>query len=311
MEFKDYYDILGVAPDADSQSIKKAYRKKARQYHPDVSQHRNAEEKFKEASEAYEVLKDREKRAKYDALKQYGARGQDFNPPPGWDSETSYNEKHSAQFNKDFSDFFSNLYGGSSSNRSETPFETQYEFQQRGQDIETDMPLFLEETLVTTTKPISYHLDGKNKTLQVKIPAGTANGDRIRLKGQGGSGYAGAENGDLYLRIKWVPHPLFDVEYHDLILTLALTPWEAALGTKIEIPTLRNNIQLSIPANSQTGQRLRIRGQGLNSKIGNGDLYAVLKVVMPTSTNDTTKRLWQELSEAENFNPRTEWRKSS
>ncbi|HAB56187.1 MAG TPA: DNA-binding protein [Cellvibrionales bacterium] len=311
MEFKDYYDILGVAPDADSQSIKKAYRKKARQYHPDVSQHRNAEEKFKEASEAYEVLKDREKRAKYDALKQYGARGQDFNPPPGWDSETSYNEKHSAQFNKDFSDFFSNLYGGSSSNRSETPFETQYEFQQRGQDIETDMPLFLEETLVTTTKPISYHLDGKNKTLQVKIPAGTANGDRIRLKGQGGSGYAGAENGDLYLRIKWVPHPLFDVEYHDLILTLALTPWEAALGTKIEIPTLRNNIQLSIPANSQTGQRLRIRGQGLNSKIGNGDLYAVLKVVMPTSTNDTTKRLWQELSEAENFDPRTEWRKSS
>ena len=311
MEFKDYYDILGVAPDADSQSIKKAYRKKARQYHPDVSQHRNAEEKFKEASEAYEVLKDREKRAKYDALKQYGARGQDFNPPPGWDSETSYNEKNSAQFNKDFSDFFSNLYGGSSSNRSETPFETQYEFQQRGQDIETDMPLFLEETLVTTTKPISYHLDGKNKTLQVKIPAGTANGDRIRLKGQGGSGYAGAENGDLYLRIKWVPHPLFDVEYHDLILTLALTPWEAALGTKIEIPTLRNNIQLSIPANSQTGQRLRIRGQGLNSKIGNGDLYAVLKVVMPTSTNDTTKRLWQELSEAENFDPRTEWRKSS
>ena len=311
MEFKDYYDILGVAPDADSQSIKKAYRKKARQYHPDVSQHRNAEEKFKEASEAYEVLKDREKRAKYDALKQYGARGQDFNPPPGWDSETSYNEKHSAQFNKDFSDFFSNLYGGSSSNRSETPFETQYEFQQRGQDIETDMPLFLEETLVTTTKPISYHLDGKNKTLQVKIPAGTANGDRIRLKGQGGSGYAGAENGDLYLRIKWVPHPLFDVEYHDLILTLPLTPWEAALGTKIEIPTLRNNIQLSIPANSQTGQRLRIRGQGLNSKIGNGDLYAVLKVVMPTSTNDTTKRLWQELSEAENFDPRTEWRKSS
>ena len=311
MEFKDYYDILGVSPDADSQSIKKAYRKKARQYHPDVSQHHNAEEKFKEASEAYEVLKDREKRAKYDALKQYGARGQDFNPPPGWHNENAYNEKHSAQFNKEFSDFFSNLYGGRSANRGETPFETPNEFQQRGQDIETDMPLFLEETLVTTTKPISYHLDGKNKSLQVKIPAGTANGERIRLKGQGGSGYAGAANGDLYLRIKWVPHPLFDVEYHDLILTLPLTPWEAALGTKIEIPTLRNNIQLSIPANSQTGQRLRIRGQGLNSKIGNGDLYAVLKIVMPASTNDTTMRLWQELSEADKFDPRPDWRKAS
>tara|TARA_B110000879_G_scaffold200909_1_gene275390 strand:+ start:13 stop:948 length:936 start_codon:yes stop_codon:yes gene_type:complete len=311
MEFKDYYDILGVTPDADAKSIKKAYRKMARQYHPDVSKHHNAEEKFKEAGEAYEVLKNHEKRAKYDSLKQYGARGQDFNPPPGWDDDRAYNEQQSAQFNKDFSDFFSNLYGASSGNRGAPPFQNQQEFQNRGQDIETDMPIFLEETLVTTTKPISYHLDGKDKTLQVKIPAGTANGDRIRLKGQGGSGYAGAANGDLYLRIKWVPHPLFDVEYHDLILTLPLTPWEAALGTKIEIPTLRNNIQLSIPANSQSGQRLRIRGQGLNSKIGMGDLYAVLKVVMPASTNDTTKRLWQELSKAENFDPRTEWRKSS
>jgi len=309
MEFKDYYHILGLAPDADAKSIKTAYRKLARQYHPDVSQHQNAEEKFKEAGEAYEVLKDREKRAEYDALRQYGSRGQEFNPPPDWGPSGAYQNGHSAQFRGEFSDFFSSLFGEGLAREHSAQFGGGQPFQESGQDFEISVPVFLEETLNTFNKTISYPLDGKDKTLQVKIPAGIMDGERLRLKGQGGAGHAGAPSGDLYINIKRVPHPLFDVERHDLILTVPLTPWEAALGTKITIPTLGNKIQLTIPKNSQSGQRLRIREQGLVEKTGRGHLYAVLKVVMPLHTNDTTERLWQQLSEAEHFDPRSEWSK--
>ncbi len=148
-----------------------------------------------------------------------------------------------------------------------------------------------------------------NRTLNVKIPAGVANGERIRLKGQGGQGIGSAENGDLYLRIRLVPHPLFDVEAHNLIITVPLAPWEAALGTSIEVPTLRGKIKLTIPANSQTGQRLRIKGKGLVRKQGHGDLYAVLKVVMPSDTSREVKAQWQQLASSAAFDPRNEWSK--
>ena len=149
----------------------------------------------------------------------------------------------------------------------------------------------------------------QDKNLNVKIPAGVADGERIRLKGQGTPGLAGAANGDLYLQVRLVPHPLFDVDGKDLLLTVPLAPWEAALGTKVEIPTLGGRINLSIPANSQTGQRLRLKGKGLPSKQGAGDLYAVLKVVMPKTTDATTQALWQQLADADVFNPRTDWSK--
>lgn len=309
MEFKDYYHILGVPPEADAKNIKTAYRKRARQFHPDVSQHQDAEEKFKEANEAYEVLKDTEKRAEYDALRQYGGGGNEFKPPPGWKPAGAQQSGEYTEFSGDFSDFFSSVFGDGYSGEGAPPFGKGQGGRQRGQDVETDMPIFLEETLTTVSKPISYHLNGEDKTLQVMIPAGITDGERVRLKGQGMTGVAGADNGDLYLRIKLVPHPLFDVEYHDLILTLPLAPWEAALGAKIQIPTLTGKIQLTIPPNSQSGRRLRIRGRGLNSKTGRGDMYAVLKVVMPTTTNDEIKQHWQKLSEDAQFDPRSDWSK--
>ncbi len=318
MEFKDYYKILSVAEDADSKAIKTAYRKLARKYHPDVSGHQEAEDKFKEVTEAYEVLKDPEKRAQYDEFRKYGQ-------PSSGREDGRY---RSRQFEGDssgfsgFSDFFSSIFGGAGpSGRPQGQsygFTSQQAFDQRGQDIETDMPIFLEDTLTDTTKTLSYQLphreaDGHtreiNRTLNVKIPAGVANGERIRLKGQGGQGIGSAPNGDLYLRIRLVPHPLFDVEAHNLIITVPLAPWEAALGASIEVPTLTGKIKLTIPANSQTGQRLRIKGKGLVRKQGHGDLYAVLKVVMPDTADDQIKTQWQQLADSAAFDPRKEWRK--
>jgi curved DNA-binding protein len=309
MEFKDYYKILDVETTADSKAIKTAYRKLARKYHPDVSNHHEAEEKFKEVTEAYEVLKDTEKRAEYDEIREYGTHGQRFQPPPGWQS-SSHN---SSQFQGDFSDFFSSVFGADAGPQG---FRSQQSFDQKGQDIETDMPIFLEDTLSAASKTISYRLPHRDengritevdKTLSVKIPAGVRDGERIRLKGQGSQGIGNGPNGDLYLRIRLVPHPLFDVEAHNLIITVPLAPWEAALGSKIQIPTLAGKITLTVPANSQTGQRLRIKDKGLIRKDGHGDLYAVLRVVMPSTINDEIRQQWEQLASKAAFNPRAEW----
>lgn len=320
MEFVDYYKILAVAEDADSKAIKTAYRKLARKYHPDVSEHKEAEEKFKEVTEAYEVLKDPEKRAQYDEYRKYGDPGRE----PGREDGRYTQREFEGDFSG-FSDFFSSIFGSAGpTRRQQRPkresygFTSQQAFNQRGQDIETDLPIFLEDTLADATKTISYqlphrdaqgHISEISRTLNVKIPAGVANGERIRLKGQGGQGIGGAENGDLYLRIRLVPHPLFDVEAHNLIITVPLAPWEAALGATIEVPTLTGKIKLTIPANSQTGQRLRIKGKGLVRKQGHGDLYAVLKVVMPETTDDQIKEQWQQLASSAAFDPRKEWSK--
>ena len=312
MDFQDYYKTLSVAPDADSKTIKTAYRKLARKYHPDVSAHSEAEERFKQISEAYEVLKDPQKRAQYDELREYGTQ-------PQGGSEQHYSQSSSNQ--GDFSDFFSSIFGDAGraarGGFSQQGF-SQDGFANKGQDIETDMPIFLEDTLTNTSKTISYSLPHHraqggvkniNKILKVKIPAGVADGERIRLKGQGGQGIGSAPCGDLYLRIRMVPHPLFDVEAHNLIITVPLAPWEAALGTSLEVPTLSGKIKLTIPANSQTGQRLRITGKGLVRKDGRGDLYALLKVVMPASVSEETKKHWQQLAASAAFDPRMEWRK--
>jgi len=310
MEFKDYYKILGVEPDADLKAIKSAYRKLARKYHPDVSAEKDAENRFKDIAEAYAALKDSDKRAEYDELRKYSRHGERFEPPPGWQSSTVHDG--------DFSDFFEAIFGATGPRGPRAQRETRFSF--RGQDIETELPIFLEDTLSDEKKTISYHLprygaDGRRladvkKTLNIKIPKGVTEGERIRLKGQGGPGTGDGPNGDLYLHIRLVPHPLFDVEGHNLIITVPIAPWEAILGTRVEVPTLSGNINLTLPPNSQTGNRLRIKGKGLPGKTGVGDLYALLKIVVPDKTDEESKVVWQNLSEKAAFNPRREWRKA-
>jgi curved DNA-binding protein len=314
MEFKDYYNLLGVEPDADNKAIKTAYRKLARKYHPDVNPDEGAEDKFKEVAEAYEVLKDAGRRAEYDELRQYGgSRDSGFEPPPGWQSSSGSGGAGQRQFDGDFSDFFTSMFGGGGG-----------EFRQqqsglRGQDAEIEMPVFLEETLTDVPKLVEYVIpvydNGQRrdlkKSLKVKIPVGVTDGERIRLKGQGGAGQGGSPSGDLYLHIRLVPHPLFDVEGHNLVVTVPLAPWEAALGAKVAVPTLSGTINLTIAPNSQAGQKLRIKDKGLRSKSGSGDLYVLLKVVVPTTSSDDVKDLWNALSEKSDFDPRAEWGKKS
>lgn len=310
MEFKDYYALLGVEPDADDTTIKTAYRRMARKYHPDVSKEADAEAKFKDVAEAWQVLKDADKRADYDQLRamrnQQGGRGP-FQPPPGWQPSGGGFDPSDAGF----SDFFESLFAGARQGRGGPPPA------RRGQDVEIDLPIFLEDTVSAESKSVSYRLPQYNeygqltgeisKSLNVKIPAGVSGGERIRLKGQGVAGMGNAPAGDVYLRIRLVPHPLFDVEGHNLIVTVPVAPWEAALGAKIEIPTLTGTIQMSIPAHSQNGKKLRIPAKGLPSKTGQGDLFAVLKVVMPNASGNDIDQLWEQLADKASFDPRAQW----
>jgi curved DNA-binding protein len=323
MNFKDYYTVLGVEPDADDKVIKKAYKKLAVQYHPDVSKHPEAEAKFKEISEAYEVLHNTKKRAEYDELRhhhlnrtqhRYANQGGANGAGQDWGQQQS-----DPQTDQEFADFFNSMFGGRHSGFEHGGQQRSRQAQQpKGQDIEIEFPMFLEETLVDTLKPIAFtlqqrdpqgHVVDQPKSLKVKIPAGVINGERIRLKGQGGPGPTKADNGDLYLQIRFAPHPLFDVDGRNLSIVVPIAPWEAVLGTKLKLPTLTGNIQLSIPANSQSGQRLRIKGKGLLSKKVQGDLFAVLKIVVPTSPDETSKPLWTELAEKNTFDPRASWSK--
>ena len=318
MEFQDYYKVLGVALDADLKSIKTAYRKLARKYHPDVSDEHDAEKRFKEVAEAYEVLSDESKRAQYDQLRQYGRGGKSFEPPPEWTSKAG--SSHSPQ--GDFSDFFENLFGtGSFEQGAAGGFRGSEDFtSQRGRDIEVELPLFLEDTFSDEARPIEYSLphygpQGRlpdiRKTLKVKIPAGVVDGERIRLKKQGGPGFGNGPAGDLFLRIRLIPHPLFDIARADLSIVVPIAPWEAALGVKkLMLPTPTGKITLSVAANSQSGQRLRIKGKGLRTRKGHGDLFAVLKVVMPERSPAQAEALWQKLADSAAFNPRKEWESS-
>ena len=312
MDFKDYYKILAVDPTADEKAIKVAYRKLARKYHPDVSKEAGAEEKFKEANEAYEVLSSPEKRAEYDDLRKYGRQGQPFQAPPGWQSRAGAGGFGGAD-NGDFSDFFSSIFGGrpQQGGRSRNPGR-------KGQDVEMELAIFLEETLSGESKQVSFKVPQHNaagqrvadvtKTLNVKIPAGVTDGERIRLKGQGAPGVAGGESGDLYLIIRLAPHPKFEVEGHDLINSVPVAPWEAALGAKVAVPTLTGKINLTVRPDSQNGQRLRIKGNGLLNKQGQrGDLLAQIKVVMPRSSDEATQELWKKLADKAAFDPRAQW----
>ena len=312
MDFKDYYKILGVEPTADDKVIKTAYRKLARKYHPDVSKETGAEDKFKEANEAYEVLSNAEKRAEYDDIRKYGEKGRPFQGPPGWQSRGGYS---GGEDQGDFSDFFSSIFGArgdgfSGGQRRSTG--------RKGQDVEMQLSVSLEETLSTESKQISFqvpqydasgrHVSNTIKSLNVKIPSGVTDGERIRLKGQGAPGIGGGANGDLYLIVKFAPHSKFEVEGENLVITVPVAPWELALGTEVAVPTLTGKINLKVPAGSQNGQRMRAKGHGLMNKGGQrGYLFIQLKVVMPKEASEEVLELWKALADSAAFDPRKGW----
>lgn len=316
MEFKDYYAALEIDPSADLKTIKTAYRRLARKYHPDVSKEHDAENKFKNVAEAYEVLKDDARRAEYDELRKHRDDPRFSASPSGAGSGHSHWHA-SAGEDHDFSDFFESIFGRRAAQGDQTR-ASHTAYAERGRDLEMEIPLFLEETLAGQSREISYVLPvfdafgrqtkDMTKTLNVKIPAGVGDGERIRLKGQGCAGLGGGPNGDLFLTIRIAPHPLFDIDGHNLNIVVPLAPWEAALGTSIEVPTLTGKIALTIPPGSQSGRRLRIKGKGLAGKSGVGDLYAILKVVMPPKPDEHAAALWRQLAEQQvAFNPRGEW----
>jgi curved DNA-binding protein len=296
---KDYYKIMGVNENASEKDIKMAYRKLARKYHPDVSKETHAEERFKEVGEAYEVLKDPLKRAEYDKYR----TAQTFNQERG--------APHHTYWNPDQGEAFFHAGGGGAFN--EDLFETLFghaRYQQQpmaGQDYHGKINISLEEAYRGTTKnlqvPIQQESQVKMQTLKVKIPAGVKSGQQIRLTGQGAPGLHGGPKGDIYLTVQIEKHPLFDVLDNDIYLTLPITPWEAALGTTVMVPTLGGKIDLKIPPASQGGQKLRLKNRGLPGKTP-GNQYILLKIITPPPKTQAATELYQKMAEVMPFNPR-------
>ncbi|MHC1585151.1 MAG: DnaJ C-terminal domain-containing protein [Candidatus Syntropharchaeia archaeon] len=302
VKFKDYYQILGVDRSATEDEIKAAYRRLARKYHPDVytgEDKKKAEEKFKEINEAYEVLSDPEKRRKYDQLGSGWRAGMDFEPPPGVHFE--YVDLGDLGFEDfgGFSDFFEMLFGRGA--RRTGAKSTARTWARKGEDIETDIDLTLEEAYHGGKRRI--RLNGKE--IEVTIPSGVRDGTKIRLSGQGRPGINGGPPGDLYLKVKILSHPIFQVSGDDLTVEVPVMPWEAVLGAEIEVPTIDGKAKMKIPPGSQSGRKLRLRGKGLPKKGGGrGDQYVKLKVVVPTRVSEREKSLFRELSQMCTENPR-------
>ena len=303
MRFIDYYQVMGLADTATAAEIKKAYRKLARKYHPDVSKEKNAEEKFKELGEAYEVLKDSKKRAEYDELRRYGgARPDDFVPPPGWERMRPERGGDAAHEARNFSEFFETIFGA-------RPGQDGAPHAMIGNDVHHRLAITLEEAQHGATRVIVLQGEPRDsrarppKTLKVTVPKRTRHGQQIRLKGQGEPGFNGGPNGDLYLHIEFAPHRLFTVDGRDLSLVLPVAPWEPVLGAVVTVPTLDGAVRLTIPPNSKALQKLRIGGRGLDGTLP-GDLYVILQVVVPTVSTERERALFSALAEGLQFNPR-------
>ncbi len=304
MRFKDYYKIMGLSRDASYEDIKSTYRKLARKYHPDISKERNAEERFKEIGEAYEVLKDPEKRAAYDRIAAGRRHGEHFSPPPGWSFDFGGDATR-------FSDFFNNLFSRAKKNgRRGAHGHSARPPSGRDQYIQIDITI--EDAFSGGTQTIrlaSPEIDtqgrivNKNRTLNVKIPRGIKAGQRIRLAGQGGMDWKGGTAGDLYLDIRFKPHPFFHAEGSDIYLELPVTPWEAALGLTVTVPTLGGKVELKLPTNSQSGQKLRLKGQGLPSNPP-GDQIVTLRIMTPEASTPGARALYRKMAEIMPMNPR-------
>jgi curved DNA-binding protein len=320
MEYRDYYQILGVARTATAEDIKKSYRRLARKYHPDVSKEKDAEQKFKEVQEAYEVLKDPEKRAAYDQLGSDWRAGQQFRPPPDWASGFEFSggarpraaggtRFHEQGFESEgFSDFFASLFGGASPFRSGTRSAP-------GRDHHARIEIDLEEAFRGTTRMLDLKrpelksdgtLELRSHQVRVTIPVGVTDGQPIRLAGQGEPAPGGGRAGDLYLEVHLRPHPLYQVEGRDVTLTLPIAPWEAALGGAITVPTLGGPVDMQVPVGAQSGQKLRLRGRGLPGNPA-GDEYVQLKVVLPPANSPAARACYEEMrAKFGSFDPRAD-----
>ncbi|HEU5395966.1 MAG TPA: J domain-containing protein [Verrucomicrobiae bacterium] len=316
VQYKDYYEILGVTRNASDADIKKSFRKLAREYHPDVAKDKKrAEEKFKEINEAYEVLGDPEKRKRYDELGANWKSGAEFRPPPGWEGFAGGQGHRGAagqgtegfEFHfggTGFSDFFEQLFGSRGARRGGFTGFRNFEEQdlaERGRDVEGDIMVTLEEAARGSVRTVTVRHDSRSESHQVRIPAGVTEGQRLRLAGRGEHGSGGGAAGDLYLRVRLARHPDFDVDGHNLVFEAELAPWEAALGAEISVPTLSGQVNIKIPAGTQSGQKLRVRGRGLGS---HGDLLVVTKIVVPGKISDSERKLWEQLRQTSTFHPR-------
>jgi curved DNA-binding protein len=310
VEYKDYYKVLGVARTANADEIKRTYRKLARRYHPDVSKEPQAEEKFKEVQEAYEVLRDPEKRAAYDQLGAQWKAGEQFRPPPDWGKGYEFSFGGGAEDAEGFSDFFANLFGA------RTPFGRTggAPFRRRGGDRHARIEIELEDSYHGAERTIHLqnpevtadgHVALREKEVRVSIPAGVAEGQQIRLRGQGEAAGANGPAGDLYLEIGIRPHPLFQLEGRDVVVTLPVAPWEAALGASVEAPTLGGPVEMKIPAGARSGQRLRLKGRGLPGQPP-GDEFVVLKLVLPPGDSPRARALYEQMQRDLAFDPRAE-----
>ena len=313
MKYKDYYSILGVERTASEGDIKKSYRKLARKYHPDVSKDPQGEEKFKDVAEAYQTLKDAEKRAAYDRLGQHQS-GEDFEPSRDWGKEfnTQFNDGQSSFEGVDLSDLFASLSrgrgGGGRANAN---------FPIPGEDFDVAAQINLEDAFLGTQVTLNlsvpvYDEQGRMRrearTVEVRIPKGATDGQRLRLRGQGGKGHSGGRDGDLYLNIKLHLHALYRVDGFDLYIDLPITPSEAALGATIEVPTLAGAVHLTVKPSTNNGQQLRLGKRGLPKPCGEaevGDLFAIVKIVMPPALDEREKALYKQLADGSTFNPRS------
>jgi curved DNA-binding protein len=311
VNYKNYYSIMGVERDASQDEIKRAYRKLARKYHPDVSKEADAEAQFKEVGEAYSVLKDAEKRAAYDQLGADWKAGQDFRPPPDWNAGFEF--KGSGFDGGEpgaYSDFFEALFGRDRERQRSA--RSDYGFRARGDDHHSRVLIDLEDAYNGAVRDISLktpivsddgHIATTDRTLKVSIPKGVLRGQRIRLSGQGGPGHGGGSSGDLYLEIDFRPHKLYSLDGRDVYISLPVTPWEAALGATVTVPTPSGAVELKIPAGTRSGQKLRMKGRGIPGKTP-GDIIVTTEITLPPASSDAAKELYKKMRQEMNYNPR-------
>lgn len=313
MEFKEYYKTLGVEPTASTDDIKKAYRKLARKFHPDVSKESNASARMAEVNEAYAVLSDPEKRAAFDKLAQRRAAGQDFQPPPDWDAGFDFSNAGSpAGDDGDFSDFFNAIFGRAARARQTGGSRAQM----RGSDQHAKISINLTDAYHGATRSLalrearldeSGNVVNAERVLEVRIPKGVKEGQSIRLRGQGSPGFNGGSAGDLYLEVEFEPDARYRVEGRDVTLTVPVAPWEAALGASIEVPTPSGRVEVNVPAGSNYGRKLRLKGRGIPGAGATepGDLYLEIELAMPPANNAKARELYQTMArEFSSFNPR-------